>query len=188
MPTLQWAHTVVLIDADYLDERTKEFSAALEKITGNPIPKADLCHWLDCVALDGGLRPGTNDIQAVFIHSKSKKQLQHFIPSDFQTDLDGKAFSDNLGEFTLLSFPIEDIVSADDFFNEALAAWADAKEVERLLVVGNMQTNADKMMKICADTDGKAITLFVLEPDKESTVEQQGLLFSLMSALGVQPE
>ena len=188
MPTPQWASTVVLIDADYLDERTKEFSAALEKITGRHIPKADLCHWLDCVALDGDLRPGDNDIQVVFIHSKSKTHLQHFIPSDFKEDLNDKAFSDNLGEFSLMSFPIEDIVPADDFFNEALAALADAKEVSRLLVVGNMLTNADKMTKICEDTDGKDITLFVLEPNDESSIKQQGLLFSLMSALGIQPE
>lgn len=188
MPTPQWANTVVLIDADYLDERTKEFSTTLEKITGRNIPKADLCHWLDCVALDGGLRPGANDIQVVFIHSKSKMHLQHFIPSDFKKDLNDKAFSDNLGEFSLMSFPIEDIAPADDFFNEALAALADAKEVSRLLVVGNMQTNADKVIKTCEDTDGKDITLFVLEPNDGTTVKQQVLLFSLMSALGIQPE
>lgn len=70
----QWAPAVILVDADYLDRVAFDLTVNFERMIGRRIPEADLCHWVDCIALDGGLRPGNNQIQ---VHSF----IQRVIPN-----------------------------------------------------------------------------------------------------------
>lgn len=185
MESSKWAPVVVLVDADHLDTVASDLNTNFERIIGRAIPKADLCHWLDCVALDGGLRPGNNQVQAVFIHSDRKRALEHFLPARFDDELNGKAFADNLGEFTLLSFPVEQIVTGEEFFIQSLATLADAKEVERLIVVGDMAAYGNRVAEICEKTDGKEITLLAMAPVDGEGFRQEVLGYSLMSAMGI---
>ena len=93
----EWSPNVILTDADYLDRVTFDLIVNFERMLERRIEQGDLCRWLDCVALDGGLRPGDNQIQAFFLHDPSKKKLDHFQPAVFADELDAKAFRDNLG-------------------------------------------------------------------------------------------
>jgi len=113
----KWSKNVVLIDADYADSVAFNLSVNFERMLGRQIPKADLADWLDCLALDGGLRPAPqNEVQCVFLYSPEKSTLRNFQPASLTSDLDGRAFRDNLGEFLLQSVPIEDVVGRKDFF------------------------------------------------------------------------
>lgn len=98
----------LLIDAAYLDEVARNLAAHFQP---DAAPTADLCRWLDCVALDAGLLPGQNEVQVIFIHAQEQERLAHFLPACFAEELDGKAFNDNIAEFTLQSIAVEPIVS-----------------------------------------------------------------------------
>lgn len=188
MKETKWNETVILVDADYLDRVAFDLIVNFERMIDRRIPPGDLCHWLDCIALDGGLRPGDNQIQAVFLHAKGKAGLEHMRPGNFAAELDGQAFRDNLGEFALLSFPVEEIVSAHDFYTQSLEALVEAKEVKRLLVVADMEAMGDRVRRIAADAEGKDITLFAMQPLAGRGFTQEILGYSLMSALGIRGE
>ena len=112
MQETKWAPTVVLVDADYLDTLALDLIENFGRMLNRRIPSADLCHWVDCVLLDGGLRPGKNEVQVHFLHSKEKDTLQYFQPSRFADDINGLSFDDNLGHISLFAFPVEEVVNA----------------------------------------------------------------------------
>ena len=184
----KWSETVVLIDADYLDRVAFDFIINFERMINRPIPVGDLCHWLDCVALDGGLQQGDNDVQAVFLHSKTKKALENLRPGDFETELNGRAFKDNIAEFTLLSFPVEEVVSPSDFYVQSLEALLESQQVKRLLLVPDMQAVGVRVQKICAEAENKHITLFAMHPIEPQGFNHEILGYSLMSALGIRSD
>ncbi len=188
MEKTSWSETVVLVDADFLDRVAFDLIVNFERMIGRRIPPGDLCHWLDCIALDGGLRPGANVVQAVFLHAKEKAAFANMKPADFASELDGKAFSDQLGEFTLLSFPVEEVVSAEDFFVQSLEALIEAEEVKRLLVVADMAACGERVKRSCGEAKGKEITLFTMEPTPGRGFAQEILGYSLMSALGIRAD
>lgn len=185
MQESKWAPTVVLVDADYLDSVALDLTVNFERMLNRRIAEGDLCHWLDCLALDGGLRPGNNNVQVHFLYKKEKNALGHFKPSRFEEDLNGLSFDDNLGKFSLFAFPVENVVSADEFFLQSLTMLADAKEISRLLVVGDMRAYGEGIKEICAQTDGKEITLFTMEPMAGKGFKAEILGYSLMAALGI---
>ena len=76
-------------------------------------------------------------------------------------------------------------MSKDEFFLQSLTMLADAKEIKRLMIVGDVNSYGQQMKKICAQTDGKDITLFAMEPQTGRGFQQEILGYSLMSALGI---
>lgn len=185
MQNSKWAPVVVLVDADYLDRVAADLTLNFGRMIGRSIAKADLCHWLDCVLLDGALHPGHNEVQVHMLHAKQKAALEHFQPSRFDEDLNGLSFDDNLGHFSLFAFPVEDVVRSDEFFLQSLTMLADAAEVKKLLVVGDTQSYGKGMVDICQNTDGKDITLFAMEPVMGQGFKTEILGYSLMSAMGI---
>lgn len=179
---------VILVDADYAGRVAFDLIVNFERMLGRRIPPADLAHWLDCLALDGGLRPGANAVQVVFVHDKQTTKFPNFSPDDFATDLDAKAFKDNLGEFTLHSVAVEDIVSRADFFTQVLTQILTADTVERLMVVADMDDYGDSVCRVLAQSSGKFITLFGMQPLTGRGFMQEILGYSLMSALGISGE
>ena len=82
---------VILVDADYVDKVAFNLIVNFERMLGRRIPQADIARWIDCVALDGGIREGEHETQVVLIHQKGKQGLENFAPSAYE-ELDGKAF------------------------------------------------------------------------------------------------
>lgn len=188
MEKTAYTENVVLVDADFLDRITFDLIVNFERMIDRRIDAGDLCHWLDCVALDGGMRPGNNQIQAIFLHSKDKEELHHMKPGNFKEELSDKAFKDNLGEFGLLSFPVEELVSAEDFYVQAFQALVEEKQVKRILAVGDMAAYGERLKRICVEAEDKDITLFTMEPTPGRGFAQEILGYSLMSALRIRSE
>lgn len=188
MEQKQWAPNVILVDADYLDNVAFNLIVNFERMLGRRIKQADLCHWLDCIALDSGLRPGDNEIQVVFLHDKQMTRLKNFSPSNFEEDLNGLSFKDNLGRFNLFAFPVEELVEKDEFVVQSVAMTADEKQVKRLMIVADMDACGDRIKRICAQTDGKEKVLFAMEPLTGCGFNQEILGYSLMAALGIRGE
>lgn len=186
-----WSENVILADADYIDKVAFDLTVNFERMIGRRIRKADMARWIDCVALDGGLRDGDNAVQVVLIHSGEKETLDNFAPGHYADELDGKAFRDNLGEFAIAAYKIEDIVTGDDFFLDALTAVCSAKEVKRVMVVPNADRPGfyDSVRHALRNVgDDKRVTVFAMQPMPGGNFRQEILGYSLMSALGIRSD
>lgn len=180
-----WNENVILIDSRYADEVALNLTVNFERMLNRRINQADVAHWLDCLVLDGGIREGENNIDVVFVHPENMTAFDNFNPSDFKDNLNDKAFKDNLGEFNLYSFGSGKIVDYDDFFFETLQILVDAKEVKKLLVVGDTERNMNEILHAVRNVSGKECVLFGMQPLMPGTYKQEILGYSLMSALGI---
>lgn len=183
----KWSENVIIADADFIDNVAFNLIVNFERMIGRRIPKADMPRWIDCIALDGGVREGDNETQVVLIHSKKSTGLQNFMPSSFADELDGKAFKDHLGEFVINSYPVEDMVSKDDFIADAVKIASGQKQVRRLMVITSDDACYDKVRQALrhVDDDDKRITLFAMQPMPGGNFRQEILGYSLMNALGI---
>lgn len=187
----KWSENVILVDADYADKVTFDLIVNFERMIGRRIPKADMARWLECVALDGGLREGRNETQVVLIHGKGKTQMENFTPGEYASELDGKAFNGNLGEFTLSSLPVEDdMVTAGDLFTDALGIICNCKDVKRVMAIPDAETIYNNVRNTLRriDTDEKHITVFAMQPMPGGNFRQEILGYSLMQALGIRAD
>lgn len=185
----QWCENIIIADADHVDRVAFDLIVNFERMLMRRIPQADMARWLDCVALDGGVREGEEQTQVVLIHGKAHGRMDNFKPSQYDTELDGKAFKDNLGEFTISSLAVENIVSKDDLVCEVLAAACSRKEVKRIMVVPDDGEMYDAVRHTLRRVDDdKRITVFAMQPMPGGNFRQEILGYSLMSALGIRAE
>ena len=179
----KWSKIVILVDADYVDKVAFDLIVNFERMIGRRIPQADMAKWLECVALDGGLREGSNETQVVLLHSKNK--MENFLPGVFD-ELDGKAFNGQLGEFLISCVPVEELTTMDDLFIDSMQIIANAAEVSRLIIVPDAEHIYNKVREGLKDTDpDKHITVLSMQPMQGGQFRQEILGYSLMAALGI---
>ena len=179
----KWSKNVILVDADYVDKVAFDLIVNFERMIGRRIPQADMAKWLECVALDGGLREGSNETQVVLLHSKNK--MENFLPGVFD-ELDGKAFNGQLGEFLISCVPVEELTTMDDLFIDSMQIIANAAEVSRLIIVPDAEHIYNKVREGLKDTDpDKHITILSMQPMQGGQFRQEILGYSLMAALGI---
>lgn len=181
---------MILVDADYVDRVAFDLTVNFERMIGRRIPKADMARWIDCVALDGGIREGNNETQVVLIHAKRRTQMENFTPSDYDGELDGKAFSDTLGEFQFSALPVEDdVTTAADLFIESLEVISNSKEVKRIMVIPDAEKIYDRVRETLRRVDEeKRVTVFAMQPMTGGNFRQEILGYSLMQALGIRAD
>ena len=196
MEETKWKDTVILVDADYVNKVAFDLIVNFERMLGRRIPQADRACWLECVALDGGLKPdacaegsevrGERSVQVVLLHKGA--QMDNFAPGAF-SELDGKAFSGRLGEFLISCVPVEDLTTMDDLFVDSLQILANAAEVKRLIVVPNAESIYNKVREVLRHADDeKRITVLAMQPMEGGNFRQEILGYSLMAALGIRSE
>ena len=191
----KWSRNVILVDGDYVDSVAFDLIVNFERMIGRRIPKADTARWIDCIALDGGMREerdADGETQVIFIHSKEHKQLDNFSPANYETELNAQAFKDSLGEFVISSYPVEDVVKHDDFFLDVLKTVVNHKDVHRVMVVPNAEHVPlwDALRHALRDIDDeeKRVTLFAMQPLDGGNFKQEILGYSLMNALGIRAD
>lgn len=188
----KWSRNIILVDGDYVDNVAFNLIVNFERMIGRRIQKADTARWIDCIALDGGMREGRDsdgETQVIFIHSKEKNALDNFNPGSYETDLNAKAFKDTLGEFIISSYPVEEVVKHDDFFLDVLKTVVNHKDVHRVMAVPNAEHAPlwEEIRHALRDIDDeeKRITLFAMQPLSGGNFKQEILGYSLMNALGI---
>lgn len=180
------SENVIIVDADYIDNVAFDLTVNFERMIGRRIPPADMARWIDCVALDGGIREGEQETQVVLIHDKRNGKMENFIPSDHDKELNGKAFKDNLGEFVITSTKAEDIISNEDLFINTLTLVCSQKNVKRIMVVPDIEKYYDRVRQTLRNIDeDKRVTVFSMQPLQGGNYRQEILGYSLMSALGI---
>ena len=194
MNNTKWSEIVILVDAEYVDKVAFDLIVNFERMLGRRIPQADMAQWLECIALDGGLRSTANSqkptatCQVVLIHDRNRQQMDNFQPGKF-ADLDGKAFSGQLGEFLISCVQVEEMVTKDDLYVDSLQIIANAAEVKRLMVVADSDRIYNKVREALRQADpDKHITVFAMQPMPNGNFRQEVLGYSLMAALGIKSE
>ena len=183
-------NNVILVDADYVDKVAFNLIVNFERMIGRRIPQADFAKWIDCVALDGGIREGEQETQVILLHGKQKKAMDNFVPGNYE-ELNGKAFKDHLGEFVINAYPAEDIVGSEQQFIDTLQLVCTQKEVKRVMVIPNTEDPNiyNKVREALRKTDDdKRITVFAMQPMTGGPFQQEILGYSLMAALGIRAE
>ena len=188
---IKWSENVIIADADYIDRVAFDLTVNFERMINRRIQPADMAQWAVCIALDGGLREGEHETQVVLIHDKKAIAMKNFRPSNYETDLNAKAFKDDkLGEFIFSSYPTEEkMAGKDEFLVEVARTVCNAKEVKRVMVIPNSEDGdaydqlRDMLRKV--DDDDKRITLFAMQPMPGGNFRQEILGNSLMNALGI---
>ena len=184
---IRWSENVILVDADYVDKVAFNLIVNFERMLGRRIPQADITRWIDCVALDGGIREGEHETQVILLHSAKKSQLDNFNPGKFE-ELSGKAFKDHLGEFLINAYPVEDIVGSEQHFCDILQLVSSQKEVKRVIVIPDSEQEHiyNKVRATLKQVDEeKHITLLAMQPMANWNFRQEILGYSLLAALGI---
>lgn len=188
----KWCENIIIADADYINKVAFELTVNFERMIGRRIPKADIARWIDCVALDGGLREGSHETLVVLVHDKSTATLENFSPSSLAKELGGKAFKDNLGEFSIITVSVEDIVSKSQILHAVVGAACVQSGVKRIMIVPDGEDGEtyaylrDALSYV--DDDSKRITMFSMQPMQGGNFRQEILGYSLLSALGISAE
>lgn len=184
------SENVILVDADYVDKVAFNLIVNFERMIGRRIPQADMAKWIDCIALDGGIREGEQETQVILLHDKQKKAMDNFAPGNYD-ELNGKAFKDHLGEFLINAYPTENIVGSEQQFIDTLQLVCTQNEVKRVMVIPNAEDSYiyNKVRETLRRTDGdKRITVFAMQPMAGGNFQQEILGYSLMAALGIKGE
>ena len=176
---------VIIADADYVDKVAFDLTVNFERMIGRRIPQADMARWIDCVALDGGLRDGEHETQVVLIHDKEAAAMKNFAPGDYESQLNGVAFKDQLGEFALSAYPVEPMTTKADFLCDVLQTVCQQQEVERLMVIPDEAVYNNVREVLNRINSDKHITVFAMQPMPGGQFRQEILGYSLMAALGI---
>jgi len=181
---------VILVDADYVDKVAFRLIVNFERMLGRRIPQADIARWIDCVALDGGIREGEQETQVVLLHSAKKQQMENFMPDSFE-ELSSKAFKDHLGEFLINAYPVEDIVGREQQFCDMLQLLSSQKDVKRIILIPDAEQESiyNKVRATLRQADDdKRITLLAMQSMQDWNFRQEILGYSLLAALGISSE
>lgn len=190
-----WCENVIIADGDYIDRVAFNLIVNFERMLGRRIQQADLSRWIDCVALDGGLRPMNSDADdklqqtlVVLIHDRKSEQLDNFAPQSYARDIDGKAFKDNLGEFIMSAVVADESVGKEEFFLDVAGTMCKEPRVKRVMIIPNAEEGTlydDLRETLRRADDDKRITVFSMEPRQGGNFRQEILGYSLMAALGI---
>lgn len=187
----KWSENVIIVDADYVDRVSFNLSVNFERMLMRRVPKADLARWIDCVALDGGVREGDHETHVIMVHEAETKEMENFIPSSFSEEMNGKAFKDNLGEFAITAVEVPQMTDKDSLMLEILKIALSQPEVKRIMAVPNAEDGdlyARMRRALAGADDEKRVTLFAMQPMPGGQFRQEILGYSLMNALGIKGE
>lgn len=179
---------IILVDADFADRVAFDLIVNFERMLGRRIPNADMARWIDCLALDGGIRESEDQTQVALIHSKGKERMDYFTPGNLKTELEGQAFRDSLGEFVINTFSEESMADRGNLMADMLQLSLSADEVKRIIIVPDEEYH-DTLRHVLryADTE-KQVTMLAMQPIAGGNFRQEILGYSLMNALGIKGE
>ncbi len=137
------------------------------------------------MALDGGLQEGSHEVQVILVHDRQARELKNFAPGKYE-ELNGKAFSGRLGEFTFTTVQTEEMVGKADLLSDMLQVIGHQEGVKRLmLIVADQQLDGLRPMLKRIDSDSRRTTVFTMQPVQGGAFRHELLGYSLMAALGI---
>ncbi|NPD80920.1 hypothetical protein HPS57_02875 [Prevotella sp. PINT] len=202
--------SVIIADAEYIDSVAFNLIVNFERMIGRHIPQADMAQWVECIAMDGGVRRTKEsgeehankelpECSVILVHDKKNDEMNNFNPGKFTTELNGQAFKGDLGEFAFNAVCAEEgmeTMSKYDILTDILAAMVDEPQVKNVMVIPDLDSNDNGVMErllpvlrhIDRECPEKRVTLFAMQPLSGVPCRTEILGYSLMAALGIRAD
>lgn len=192
---MEWSENIIIADGDYVDRVAFNLTVNFERMIGRRIPPADMARWVECIALDGGMRPAEEadscasapTTQVVLIHDVDRQRMENFTPGHYTDELQGKAFNGPLGEFVFTCTSPEGFTTKENLLLETLQLACQVEEVRRIMVVADEQSleSLRRTLRQLPPDKVRCVTVFAMQPITGGQFAQELLGYSLMAALGV---
>ncbi len=195
---IKLSETVMMVDVAYLNFVINDLKKHFEPLLGRPLQTVDLALLTMYLAMDAGVQGSGNDVQVLLVYDGQCGKLEHCLPSDLKTELDGVAFKADLGEFSFMSVPSEGFVSRGDLYVDLLQIVLNAAEVKKLIIVPFAEEYGKEVEEVVGETvaesagrkeNAKDIVCFrMTAPAAQAAYRWEQLGYPLMSALGIRSE
>lgn len=191
---IRMSENIIIVDGDYVDKVAFNLIVNFERMLNRQIPAADFSQWVVAIALDGRLKPGNHETQVVVLHDKNNSKFENFMPANFESELNKKAFKDEqLGEFIINTIATgSQMTDKDAVLLDVLKIALNHNDVHRIMIVPNAEdSNVYDVIRNTvkdADDEEKHITMFAMMPMEGGNFKQQILGYPLMNAMGIRAE
>ena len=122
---------VILIDVAYLNFMINDIKKYFERRLDRSLQQIDLALFIEYLAMDASYPIGQNQTQILLAFDNDSAQLYNCQPSDIRNELDGMAFSGDMGEFMFAGVPCEEMVSRDALILDLLRIAINSAEIGR---------------------------------------------------------
>lgn len=189
---MQFAPHVMLIDARYLNQISRELSTHFAPVVNRPLPAADLAVLLERIALDAGISADGNDIQVLFVYDGESGKMDACSPADLREEIHETGFQGAPGHFSLSAFSTEEFTTRDNLFLETLMLADEASDqISHLILVPDEGVYGEEVRSYIQKAAKKKehITLFGMNPPEEQTDYRFDFLgFAILQALGIRAD
>lgn len=185
--------TVILIDTVFYNFLVTDIKNHFEKQLNRTLEVIDLPTLTTYLSLDMGLCAGDNTVQLLWLYTKQISDLQFTKPSSLKSDLDGKAFQNEVGEFLMASVSTEDLVPIGELYVEVLQMALESENVKKIALIADYSSYKDMLNEVLSDNKGKLKEKEVIffnmgEVQKMENVRKEILVYPLMQALGIKAD
>lgn len=186
---IKLSETVMLIDAAFLDFVVTDLKKYFTSLLKRELHEADLSQLMTYLALDAGVCEGKNDVQILLVYDAATTRFTHCCPSELKTELNGVAFTNELGEFSFASVSSEEMVSREELYLDLLSIVADSTDVKKLILISSNEEYGDRVTAALQKVKEKEIIQFRMnEPDAPVDYRWELLAYPVMQALGIKGE
>ena len=197
MEQKQFKETVLLVDANYLDNVQGGFKAFLRDKVGHDLPAADLATWIIDMVM-GVLWDATEqaektdfsqqETQVVFVCEKNETELRHFLPARLREEVDGMAFSEEqFGEFLMSVVEDEHLVEGEPLLVESAEMLLTSQHVKHLIVVPDPEKGLESLRRLQQENTNCHMEIITMEPDpSHGGISLLG--YALLHSLGLSPD
>ena len=147
--------TVILIDTVFYNFLVTDIKNHFEKQLNRTLEVIDLPTLTTYLSLDMGLCAGDNTVQLLWLYTKQISDLQFTKPSSLKSDLDGKAFQNEVGEFLMASVSTEDLVPIGELFVEVLQMALESENVKKIALIADYSSYKDMLNEVLSDNKEK---------------------------------
>lgn len=185
--------TVILIDTVFYNFLVTDIKNHFEKQLNRTLEVIDLPSLTTYLSLDMGLCAGDNTVQLLWLYTKQISDLQFTKPSSLKSDLDGKAFQNEVGEFLMASVSTEDLVPIGELYVEVLQMALESENVKKIALIADYSSYKDMLNEVLSDNEEKLKEKEVIffnmgEVQKMENVRKEILVYPLMQALGIKAD
>ena len=147
--------TVILIDTVFYNFLVTDIKNHFEKQLNRTLEVIDLPTLTTYLSLDMGLCAGDNTVQLLWLYTKQISDLQFTKPSSLKSDLDGKAFQNEVGEFLMASVSTEDLVPIGELYVEVLQMALESENVKKIALIADYSSYKDMLNEVLSDNEEK---------------------------------
>lgn len=179
---------VMLVDAVMLNTVVVDFKKNFGRMLQRPIQDMDVAQFVVNLALDAGIAGQDHRIQIILVYDDSIRKLNHCAPSVLETELNGVAFQDALGEFSFASISPSGMTTRQELFLDLLNIIGESTDVTQMVVAPPAGEALEHTINALSDIN-KEITLFCMEQSPEKHRFEWMLLgYPVMQAMGIRGE